>query len=1097
MIHFMIGRAGRKQSEPIYRTVRSLPENEKAFLIVPDQFTYETERKILEKKKAELKTEVLSLKRLAYRMESLFADEKINILSREASAMLIKRAVDLCAEELSIFRAVSRKQGFCEEVMEFIDEIKKGDLMPEDLVIHPEDTENVRGKIKDIKLIYEKYLSLIPEGFMTADDYFSVISEKCSNLSLIKDSHFYFDGFYSFDKSEYPLISLIMRNAKSVTFSFITDNEKYFDCSQYTLRELYEIINEYSLEYSVDKNNDTSLLSEEGIFLEENLMSYDKVAFSEDTNRINLIEANDIYDECDYVACEINRLIRQEDMRYSDFQVICTDKSYFSYLRNSFSMHGIEHFIDENKDISSTSAVRAFLYIIDMLDNSYTTTELISFAKSGFSDLCDDEYMLLENYVLEMGIKGKMWESDFLKNNAEESYDMDLINSIREKLISPIKNIRKNILGYENVSEFTRLLINSLEEISFEQRLDEYICGFINEGDHESANIYSQLNNKILAVLSELENFFGCEYLSPKELYDLLSFCLSSCNVGVIPSRIDAVNVGDVIRSGNKNCKVMFIMGCREGLMPSADVSRPVLNDRERTSLKGFSLKNTGEYLRSRENFVYYTFICSAKEKLYLSYAKDEEDVYPSVMFERIKEIFPYSNFPDVSEELCRENMIDTKDYAFYKMAGMISESGREPLSGYALSAISAIKDSLDDEMTKSYIKIITDGSSFDNDSGIQNKQVYSSAVPRPLVTSVSMLESYGRCPFLFFMDYVLKPQKRRIRKVKNTDIGSILHKIVEEISDMIISEKFDIYSSTDEDISDVVRIVTDNTLSSYKDGIVLGVTHGKYLYRKLLTSAISAVKELVAQLKHSDFVLSESEAPFGPKGKYDAVELNTKENEKVLIRGIIDRIDYASVLGGKYLKIVDYKSSKRTFDLSKTMGKISFQLPAYAMAVKDEGSDVAGVYYFKLNSTPVPIDKQMSIEEIEEKVRKERKLNGLTLKDMDVVLSLDTGAEDDSFIANVSIKKDKTFSDREGLYTKEEFSSLMEMTRENMLVVSEDIMDGNIPVTPYRFGQNENACTYCEYGEICKFSPSFEKNSFRNIEKMTKNDLAKEHTHG
>ena len=163
MIKFLTGRAGRKQSESIYRNLQSLPENEKAFVLVPDQFTYETEKNILVNKKADLRTEVLSLKRLAYRLEGECVKKEVNILSSEASAILIKRAVDLAADELTFFRNVCRTQGFCEEALEFIDEMKKGGVDLTDIDIDPADGENVKNKLSDIQKIYEKYTSLLPE----------------------------------------------------------------------------------------------------------------------------------------------------------------------------------------------------------------------------------------------------------------------------------------------------------------------------------------------------------------------------------------------------------------------------------------------------------------------------------------------------------------------------------------------------------------------------------------------------------------------------------------------------------------------------------------------------------------------------------------------------------------------------------------------------------------------------------------------------------------------------------------------------------------------------------------------------------------------
>ena len=796
-------------------------------------------------------------------------------------------------------------------------------------------------------------------------------------------------------------------------------------------------------------------------------------------------------DECDYVCSEINRLIRNEGYRYSDFQIIATDKSYFGMMKNILRRHDIEFFIDENREISSTSPVRAFLYIADMLSSSFTTNEVISFAKSGYADVSEDEYMLIENYALEMGIRSSMWEKDFYKNNPEESYDIEKINEIRRKLITPVMNIRDKVSDYENVSDFVLRFSEALEEIRFEENIQENIDGFVKDGDYESANIYSQINNKILMILSSLDEFFGKDELSVREIYELLSFALSSCKVGIIPSRVDAVSIGDVIRSVNKNTKVMFILGCAEGLMPSSDHKKPILTERERNSLSSFSVKNSGDYLRKRENFVYYTYICSPKEKLYLSYSKDEDDVYPGRFFSRIGELFPRSCHIDVSKVLSAQEMVDTKKYSFYRLTDLMPAYESEEMSDREEKELKAMISSLRGEAEEDHLKMIRSGLFFDNDSRIRRKGVYSGVLGSPLVTSVSMLENYGKCPFSFFMNYIIKPKERRLKEIRTTDIGSILHKVIETISRMIISEEVDINTLTDEEISVIAEKAVDDILEKYRGGVFDGITHGKYLHRKLINSSVGAIKELVSQLRRSDFVIHDSETSFGMRDKYDAIKIMTDDEREVLVRGIIDRIDFAELGRGKFVKVIDYKSSKRSFSLSKLNGNISFQLPAYALALRKMG-DVAGVFYFRLASPPVEIKAQTNTEALKKKIKAERKLNGLTLKDMDIVLSLDRNAESDSFIGNVSIKKDKTFSEREGLYTKEELDALLRLTQSGMKDVSEDILGGEIPVHPYRYQKTENACTFCEYGGICKFSTSFDKNSYRNIQTVKKDILLK-----
>ena len=68
-----------------------------------------------------------------------------------------------------------------------------------------------------------------------------------------------------------------------------------------------------------------------------------------------------------------------------------------------------------------------------MTDRKMSGTELIAFAKTGFSDISDDECMIIENYALECGIKGSMWEKEFTRNNAGDGYDLFCLNEIREK----------------------------------------------------------------------------------------------------------------------------------------------------------------------------------------------------------------------------------------------------------------------------------------------------------------------------------------------------------------------------------------------------------------------------------------------------------------------------------------------------------------------------------------------------------------------------------------------------------------------------------------------------------------------------------------
>ncbi|MBE6037725.1 MAG: hypothetical protein E7218_00780 [Anaerofustis stercorihominis] len=1094
MINFVIGRAGQKCSEPVYKVLESLPKEKKAFVVVPEQFSYETERKILGESLCNMQTEVLSLKRLAYRLSSE-TDIDINVLSKEGFAILIKRAVCLCAEELNIFKSTSGSAGFVDEVRNFIDEIKKGGLSHTDLICDEKDTPSVKMKLNDIRRIYETYESLVGESVINTDDYFSFVAENAKDNRLIKDSVFIFDGFYSFDACEYPLISLVMRDAENTSFILHCDDEPFFKCSMQTLNELISVAKENSLDYKITKIKNDSMLSAPVAFLEEHLMSYDAVAYTESTDVINLARADDINEECDFVACEINRLIKEKNYRFGDFRIICTDKSYFTVLSDVMKRHDIDHFIDENRAVSSTSAVRAFLGLLSMLDKSYTTTELISFAKTGFSSLDEREYMLLENYVLEMGIKNRMWESPFERNNTEQSYDLKEINALREKLTEPINKIRKEVLGYNNVSEFVKSFTGSLETVSFEEKLQECIDRFISDEDYENANIYAQINNKILLILSQLESFFGNDMMSIKEIYDVLSYALSASTVGIIPARVDAVSIGDVIRSTTSENKVLFFMGCNEGKMPSNSYEQPVFTDQERKQMHSLKLKNNSDYQRIRDNFVCYLHICFPKELLYLTRTTKDgsEEVYPSVIYERVDELFPDGRKIICSEELLRPDMIDTDRFAFRKMTDLLSEMISQGINEDKQKTLSSMISVLDDDGTRSLLSISKDGFAFDNGAKIYNRKLYSSLLPDPFVTSVSMLETYGKCPFSFFMRYVIKPKERRLKNIRSTDTGNILHMVVEEFSRAIIECRFDCITCSDEDIELIAKEIVDKVLREYKDGIVHTVSNSIYLYRKLVSNATAAIKEIISQIRISDFRIGESEMYFGFDARYDAIEIKTKDEISVFVRGIIDRIDFASIQNGRFLKIVDYKSSKTSFDLSKCLEGINVQLPVYAMAVRDDTQDVAGVFYFRLSPGLVDVKKQSDMDKLETSVRKELQLRGITLKDISIVEALDNKVREGSYIADVAVdKKTEELKDSQSLLTRDEFNILLEKTKQSIASAAEGILGADIEILPYRYAKTENACTYCEYSHICKFSVIFDKNAYRIIEKKDKSILQK-----
>ena len=108
---------------------------------------------------------------------------------------------------------------------------------------------------------------------------------------------------------------------------------------------------------------------------------------------------------------------------------------------------------------------------------------------------------------------------------------------------------------------------------------------------------------------------------------------------------------------------------------------------------------------------------------------------------------------------------------------------------------------------------------------------------------------------------------------------------------------------------------------------------------------------------------------------------------------GKIDRIDIAKDEEGRYLRIIDYKSSNYDINLDNVVYGLQLQLLTYLDAVcKIEDLEPAAVLYFNLIEEK--LDKRKTKEEIEDEIRKNFKMKGLVAADVKLIKMMDKSLE-------------------------------------------------------------------------------------------------------
>ena len=1105
MINVICARQGGGKTTNIMELIKQIPKNEQAFLIVPEQSTYENERMLFDRLAVNglMNVQVMSLQRLAYRVAETTPLKNKTILTQEGKGLILKHVIDETMPSLKIFRGVSEKVGFLDQMMEFIDELKKNTVQTED-ILHLCETEKdgtLQEKLTDIHKIYTRYNDILSRDYIDQQDYLIACAQYVKNNDALKGSHFFFDDFHSFDNAAYPLLEALMKSAASCYFTLTYDDDDLFFVTSDTFRKLKQTAENAGRPFERIILTGKHSSPDDLVFLEKSLMDLDDVFYAGSDNSVRLHKADTIDSETERVAAEIDRLIREETYRYYDIAVIVSDlDKYAPVIEDVFDRHNIPYFIDQRKPIIFSSPVKAFLFLISMLERNISGSEIIAFAKTGFSDITDEEIMLIENYASEFGIKGGMWQKDFTRNNYEESYDLTYINEIRVRLMAPILEMKRIMHPYENTKEFCANLYRFLDEWGFRERIDSYVAAFADNSDYELSNAYAQIYNKILTVIEQTYDFFGeDDSIEPKQFHQMLTYAFISSNIGIIPATPDRINIGDIKRSRAGNVKALFMLGANEGMFPSESRDAGILSEDEKLRIqdKGIELVQTAGYNRKKELFLIYTLLTKPSEYLYLSrfiYDRAGDEYEPSFLFERVCTLFPSLSVQTDTIQTFEDEtkLITDKGSALSRLTANLSDrkytEEHDPKSDRLYDDIYLFFKTHDPLR----LKMLEEGLSFTNTEKITDMRTYREAVNVPLSLSISRLEKYAACPFSFFAQYLLHPEPRREHAVYNTDIGTVLHAVVERYSQMILQKEIEIDVITDAEADKITNAIAQEVLSEHASGLFSQIVQSRYLTAKLLRAASSAVREITRQLKRSDFLLSETEARFRFDGTLQPICVSIEGYGDVYIQGIIDRIDTYESDGKKYVKIIDYKTGSRDFDLTKAYYGLSLQLPVYMQACTDTENkvDAAGVFYFKIRPPMIKIDKETDGATIKSLIQQHFALKGITLNNLSIIRAMDNEADDSSFIGNVTINKNGNLRKNDSLIDAETFRALLDKTNTHIKDLSKRILDADISITPYYYDHKEIPCTWCDFKSLCKFSEEFGSNCYRSVRKRKADEI-------
>lgn len=1142
-VRFIFGRGGSGKSTYVLNEIKKRVQDDETtpvIMLVPEQYTFEMEKRMSrlfqgKEKDKFLRSRVLSFKTMSNIVFSRVGGlTEVNINS-SGRAMMTYKAIENVSKELNIFSKSSSQSGFVSSISDMISELKQYNINYDmlDNISGEIENENLRLKLKDISKIYKEYEEKLHENYIDSQDMLISLSDKLELSGYFKDAYIYIDEFTGFTPNQYRVLKQIFKEAKEVYISLTVDNPQSisysksdaFSRTKFTYQKLIKLCAEEGISILPSVNINSEKIArfkdcEELLHLEKYYNAYPYKTYDKATNNIKIKEFNNLYSEIEEIAKEIVNLVRDKGVRYKDITVATRDLNKYDFLVNSiFKEYEIPNFIDKKREAKSNPIIVLIISVLEMKGRRYSYETMFRYLKSGLIGIDSSDINLLENYVLANGIKGKkwfeeVWEYKINQNTYEESeYEIETksrVNETKNKALTPIIHLQEKLKGKNKVEDICRYIYEFLLEIEMPTTIENIIMDFKEKGELDIANQYSQVWNIVVDIFDQMVEIMGKETVSLDKFIRLISLGFDEYELGLVPPSIDQVLVSSIDRMKNPNTRYLYLVGTIDGTFPLIAKDNGLLSDNDRHSLgqKGIEVDIDSKTKTFEEQYLVYKALTSTCENLIVTYPIADHEgktLRPSVIISRLKKIFPnidnksYLIKDDIttSEEILNE--ISTKSPTFNALINEIKEydDGKDIndlwLDIYRYYAT-------DDDYKNITEKVIS-GLNYTNQvAKVEEDKIRKLYENKSL--SVSRLEKYAECPFAYFIQYGLKAKERKEYSFTAPDLGTFIHNILDKFSKQLINDNLnwrDIdYNYINNNVSNIVA----EFVSKIPGYILKSSERYKYLAQRLKNMLISAISIISEQIKQGSFEPIGYEVDFGgKKGKYPPIKIVLQNGEEINLKGQIDRVDKFENEEGKYIRIIDYKSGKKDLSLTDIYYGLQLQLLVYIDAIlasgeySNENINPAAILYSRIDDPIAKFDENKDDEEIRENILKSLKMQGLLIKDSNIIKqmdkSLESGEKTTSLIIPANLNKDGTLGRHTKGVTYDEFDTIRKYVKDLIKDLCEEMLSGNISISPYK-NKDKISCNFCTYSSICQFDTTLKDNKYKIINKKSDDEIIK-----
>lgn len=1056
MVEFFVGDT--LDSTAVFEKIKERRgKGKRQILIVPDRFMLYYEKAVMDylSLTACFDIEVVSFSRLA---NKTMGAKMNDYLSAQGAVMLLRKVIEKNKDKLSCFRGAYNNAGFASEIYAVISQIRNSGVSSDKIeAILPSLPVKILNKSKDIVLLYKAYIEELNSGYTDGSSKLEALTDAIGEHGM-EDCDVYI--------SDYLYLSNVQRRICEKLFAcanycavFMVCNDEAENSRIYPSRCLETLIDRAkACGCLAEVHRLPSVLKGDKSVISKELFAYGGRTYAGDgTTRVFVADSAE--EEVKRVAREIRRKVVREGYRFKDFAVVCCDTAvYAPIVERVFENVGISYFFDKKQPLETQAATRLVCGAFRTVAKGFRRKDVIEFAKNALLGLDYFKVCAFENFCIKYGIDNLRTDAPFKVGTEDAEY------AVAEEIRATISDYlscftMRNATAAEYYEELSRFLL----KVDFDVRNEKYVNGLRDRGEEVAYNCAMQTADKLRDVFSRSVRLLGDCRFTVNSYLNIITSAIASMQISLVPLSVDSVFVGEARESRYDGVKVMYVVGAKAGALPPEHGDNGIFAGKESKAWAdcGVVVEPDVKEQNNAERLNTLMFLLKPSEALEISYSRYSQSGEPqseSVVIRQLCEILSLRQ-----EKPPRTQALWTaEDYAEY-FAG--SGNIADELIQYKLALDMGIRhddpgcyDALyalaREKYGEGYIDALL--CDFAEEEKINPDDA---AVWKNGHTSSSQIEKYMKCPFMHYMDYILRVHPRDKAELRVRDLGSIIHEVLQRFF-----SSFDYRKESPDSVKKAVLKITSEVLAKDEYKQMSAIPYLKGEIAEIKQRCVFLIQTLCERMKNSDFEPVILEEAFGMDGKYPPIKIDLGDKSVDLL-GRIDRVDRY----GDYIAIVDYKSAASiTFSLPQVMYGERIQLFIYMKALIGQlDAKPAGVFYLPVNNKFLSESKSGGRFKYVGFINTDKEI----LEHFDNIFkSAENGIESSLYPVGRSAKRGsegETVATEGGVATAPvHFEKLCDYVEKLVVKAAGEIDEGYIKASP-----TDKACDYCEYADVCMFT--------------------------